>query len=166
MNVHAPKLLLARGAGPSEFGFILGAVFLAQTFTFLALANHYPRRRALFLAYGAGLVSLAAFLFAPSFPLRILAVLPLGIGLGLAYQASIHASLDRPEGRGKAAGLHETLLGAGSSSLPLVGGVVAAWTGAMEAPLIVGAVALLVGLGFLVAVRSRPARPALSRRET
>ncbi len=154
MNVHAPKLLLARGAGPGEFGAILGAVFLAQTITFLALADHHPGRRALILAYGAGLASLFAFFFSPSLGLRVVSVLPLGICLGLAYQASIHASLDRHQGRGRAAGLHEMLLGAGSSSLPLIGGAAATLTGALEAPLFVGAAALAIGLSITAAVRA------------
>ena len=159
MNVHAPKFLLARGAGPGEFGVVLGMVFLAQTFTFIALADSHPRRRALVLASAAGLVGLAGFLLAPSTVWRIVAVLPLGVCLGLAYQASIHASLDRGAGRGRAAGLHEMLLGAGSSSLPLLGGAVATATGSLAAPLFVASGALLFGLIVTRVFRDRdPAR--------
>ena len=86
------------------------------------------------------------FLFAPSHLLRWFAALPLGTALGLAYQASIHASLDRAKGRGKAAGLHETILGAGSSSLPLLGGLAANATASLAAPFVLGAAILVVGL--------------------
>jgi predicted MFS family arabinose efflux permease len=152
MNVHAPKLLVARGAGPIEFGVILGTVFAAQTLTFAALAEHRPGRSALLGAYAAGLAALVGFLFAPGLASRVIAALPLGICLGIAYQTSIYASLDRSHGRGRAAGLHETLLGAGSSSLPLLGGAAAALTGALTAPFLLGVGVLLVGIAVTRAV--------------
>jgi MFS family permease len=149
MNVHAPKYLLAHGAGPSAFGVLIGSVFLAQTATFAALRTHRPRPRTLVVAYVLAAGTLAAFLSAPTQNLRWAAALPLGIALGLAYQSSIHTSLDRATGRGRAAGLHEMILGAGSSSLPLAGGVFATTTGSLAAPFWLDVGVLVLGLGVV-----------------
>ena len=54
--------------------------------------------------------------------------------------------LDRTSGRGRAAGLHEMILGAGSSSLPLAGGAVAALTGSLAAPFWLAIGVLFAGL--------------------
>jgi MFS family permease len=149
MNVHAPKYLLAHGAGPSAFGVLIGSVFLAQTATFAALRLHRPRPRTLVVAYALAAAALTAFLFAPTQVLRWAAALPLGVALGLAYQSSIHTSLDRTTGRGRAAGLHEMILGAGSSSLPLAGGAIATVTGSLAAPFWLGVGALVGGLAVV-----------------
>jgi MFS family permease len=155
MNVHAPKLLLERGAGASEFGVIFGSVFVVQTLTFAALTRHRPRRSSLMLACAMGAVALFGFLLAPGIALRLLSTVPLGVALGLAYQTSIHTSLDRVHGRGKAAGSHETLLGAGSSSLPLLGGALVHATGSLIAPFLLGSGLLMVGLVITATVRAR-----------
>jgi predicted MFS family arabinose efflux permease len=154
LNMHAPKLLLSRGAGPSAFGAMLGSVFVVQTATFALLAGRGPTRGRLLAAYVLGVIGLALFLVAVDSPLRVIAALPLGAAFGLAYHASIHASLDRPSGRGRAAGLHEAILGAGSSSLPLLGGVLAAVREDLTTPFV--AAGLLLASGFaLSATRLR-----------
>jgi hypothetical protein len=58
----------------------------------------------------------------------------LGLALALAYQASLHASLHRDQGRGSAAGIHEAVLATGSSAVPLLGGAIAASGGSRAAP--------------------------------
>jgi len=160
MNVHAPKFLLAHGAGPSAFGVLIGSVFFAQTATFALLHAHRPRRGTLLGAQALAAAALVAFLAAPGAALRGVAAVPLGVALGLAYQASIHASLDRASGRGRAAGFHEMILGAGSSSLPLAGGALAALTGSLSAPFWLGVGALVTGLAVIRA--ALPARRAES----
>jgi MFS family permease len=155
MNVHAPKLLLARGAGAFEFGVIVGAIFVAQTATFAVLSLHRPSVSRLMLAQGLGAAALFLFLQSGGALARAFACLLLGISLGIAYQSSIHASLDRRAARGKAASLHETILGAGSSSLPLAGGLFARATGNLEAPFL---------FGILVLALVGAATTALSRR--
>jgi predicted MFS family arabinose efflux permease len=161
LNMHAPKLLLARGGGPAAFGVMLGSVFVVQTATFAAAGRFRPSRATLRVACALGAVGVALFLAVAGSPLRIAAAVPLGIAFGLAYHASIHASLDRPHGRGRAAGLHEMLLGAGSSSLPLLGGAAAAASGSLAAPFLLAGAALLAGLALVSAARSRGGpRPA------
>jgi hypothetical protein len=155
MNVHAPKFLLAQSAGPSAFGVVIGSVFFAQTATFALLHSHRPGRGTLYSAYALGAVALTLFLLAPNLVLQWVAALPLGIALGLAYQASIHASLDRATGRGRAAGLHETILGGGSSSLPLAGGVLATLTASLAAPFWLGIGVLVAGFTLTAGLLAR-----------
>jgi predicted MFS family arabinose efflux permease len=147
LNMHAPRLLLERGAGPSAFGAMLGAVFIVQTATFALLSRLRPSRAGLLAAYALAIGGLALFVAAAGTPLRVAAALPLGAAFGLAYHASIHASLDRPSGRGRAAGWHETILGAGSSSLPLLGGLAAAARHDLATPFLLAGLLLAAGLG-------------------
>jgi MFS family permease len=156
VNVHAPSFLLDRGSGASEFGILTGSIFAVQTVTFLALSVRSPGRRAPFLALPLALAAVAILVGAPTFPIRLLAAIPFGIATGVAYEASLRASLARGEGRGKAAGLHESLLGAGSTSIPLLGGLAAAWSGSLAAPFALAAACLVIGLG-LAAAKVRPA---------
>ncbi len=150
-NMHAPAYLLDLGSGPSEFGILFGSVFLVQTLTFAAVAALHPRptRGTSLLSLTLATLSLILFLLAPGSSLRAVGLLPLGVATGLAYHASLHRSLDRPHGRGRSAGLHETLLGAGSSTLPLLGGALAALTLSLAAPFVLGITFLLAG--FVVA---------------
>jgi MFS family permease len=159
LNMHAPEYLLARGAGPSEFGVMLGAVFLVQTLTFVALRRLRPSRGILVAACATAAAGLGVFVLTSAHAFRVLAAVPLGVAFGTAYHASIHASLDRREGRGKAAGLHEAILGAGSSSLPLLGGLAAAaWS--LAAPFGVAAAALAGGLAVMATGRGAARRAA------
>jgi predicted MFS family arabinose efflux permease len=148
LNMHAPRLLLERGAGPTAFGVMLGSVFVVQTATFALLSRRRPSPSGLFAAYGLALAGLTLFVTTAGSSLRVAAALPLGAAFGLAYHASIQASLERPSGRGRAAGWHETILGAGSSSLPLLGGLAASARQDLAAPFVVAGVLLAGGLGI------------------
>lgn len=159
MNVHAPRLLLAEGAGPSAFGVLLGAVFAMQTLTFVGLSRWRPPNEAPAVALALGLGAVAVFLAAPSPAYRVLAAIPFGLATGIAYDASLHASLGRAEGRGRAAGLHEMILGAGSSLIPLLAGVASRATGSLRAPFLLAGAVLAVGVVVAVtASRRRPGR--------
>ncbi len=155
VNMHAPRLFLAQGAGPAEFGMLLGAVFGVQTLVFAFARHRHVGRGMLAVSLACGLGALALLLGLHG-PARGLAAVPFGVATGLAYHASLRASLDRPHGRGRAAGWHETLLGAGSTTVPLLGGWAVAGSGALEAPFVVAALLLLAGLGVVAA--RRPAR--------
>jgi MFS family permease len=103
----------------------------------------------------------AAVFFFPSPRAVIAALAVLGAMSGLAYSASLHASLDREGGEGEGGGLHEwviglgTLLGpfAGAAGVSLLGGIAGA--GGLVAAL--GAAAALLGLAPLLR-RSRDGR--------
>jgi len=96
----------------------------------------------------------AAVFFIPSPRVVIGALAVLGAMSGLAYSASLHASLDREGGKGEGGGLHEwviglgTLLGpiAGAAGVRLLDGIAGA--GGLGAAL--GAAAALIGLAPLL----------------
>lgn len=158
VNVHAPRFLLAQGAGPSFFGLLLGSVFGIQALTFVALKGKRLSASSLSFALFAGVLAGAMLLGLRSWP-RLAAAIPFGLMTGVAYHASLHASLSRAHGRGRAAGMHETVLGAGNTTVPLLGGVVAAASGRLDAPLyLAGGVLMLGGVAMSLAAAARPAR--------
>jgi hypothetical protein len=159
VNMHAPRLLLAQGAGPAAFGLLLGGVFGVQALVFARIRGRRVDTSMLALSLACALLAVGVFLGLGGLA-RGFMVLPFGLATGLAYHASLRASVDRSHGRGRAAGLHETVLGAGSTCVPLLGGWVAARTGSLVAPFLVAAVA--VGLGLLVVVGSGR-RPGTAR---
>lgn len=152
VNMHAPRLFLAQGAGPAAFGALLGTVFGVQTLVFLLARDRPVGRGMLGTSLACGVLGLVLFLGTHGLA-RGLAAVPFGVATGLAYHASLRASLDRPHGRGRAAGWHETLLGAGSTSVPLLGGWAAAGTGSLAAPFVVAGAVLLSGLLIVLAGR-------------
>lgn len=167
-NMHAPAYLIDLGSGPSEFGLIFGAVLLVQTLTFAAVALVHPRpkRGTLLLSLAMATLALMLFLLMSGSLLRLVVLLPLGAATGLAYHASLHQSLDRSHERGRCAGLHETLLGAGSSTLPLLGGGLAALTLSLAAPFVLSIAFLLGGLCVTALTSTRPGiRPSTPRWE-
>lgn len=136
LNVHAPALLASRGESSLDFGVFLAIVFVVQAACFAALARRVPDRASLLVAHGLGAFALGVFLVAPSTSFALLAAVPLGLSLALAYQASLHASLHRDEGRGFAAGIHEAVLGVGSSLVPLAGGALISGGGRVNLPFV------------------------------
>ena len=145
VNMHAPRFLLAQGAGPATFGLLLGGVFGVQAVVFARIRGRPVDAAMLAVSLTCAMLAVAAFLGLHGIA-RGLSVVPFGLATGLAYHASLRASVDRSHGRGRAAGLHETVLGAGSTSVPLLGGWVAARTGSLVAPFLVAAVALALGM--------------------
>jgi MFS family permease len=77
----------------------------------------------------------------------LLTAIPIGLGLGLAYHASITYSLTARATRGRRAGIHESLLGIGNFSFPLIGGLLASATGDLRMPYWFCAGMVLIGLG-------------------
>jgi len=151
-HVHAPVLLVDRGENAFDFGAFLGIVFAVQAIFFAALARRNPGYRDLAAAYATGILSLVIFLFVPGFLGEIVSAIPLGISLALAYHASLHASLHRERGRGLAAGVHEGVIGIGSSLVPLAGGMLAA-QGNLKAPFALCLIFLCAGLAATTAFR-------------
>jgi len=126
LHVHAPVLMMDRGENALDFGVFLGIVFTVQAVSFAALARRVPGFGDLQKAHAAGILSLVIFLAVPGLVGEMAAAIPLGISLALAYHASLHASLHREKGRGLAAGIHEGVIGIGSSLIPFAGGMMAA----------------------------------------
>lgn len=163
VNMHAPKFLLSVGSGPSDFGLLFGSVFGVQTITFLVLARFRPGRSSSRWALSLGVIAVVWFVLAPSFAWRLAAAVPFGIATGIAYEASLRASLRRPHGRGRATGMHEAVLGAGTSSMPLLAGAAASATGSLAAPFWVAGGVLAAGFVVAVLLRPRPRAAEVDR---
>jgi MFS family permease len=149
MNTQYPKLLVENGFDSRDFGVYLFLIFVMQTLTFMVLRNFGGWRFRRLPAYSVqAAMGLAVVLvsFTRAFPLILVSAVPLGIGLGLAYHASITYSLASRSGRGQRAGIHEALLGAGNLTIPLVGGLLASSLGDLRVPYWFAGGVLVAGL--------------------
>ncbi len=158
-----PKLVVAAGRPEREHGFVLGAVFLAQTVGFW-LFGRYAGWRYRFAPVacwlGIGAAALLVLGFRAPLPVAIPAGLVLGLALGQAYMASVYYSVHSEKDRGARAGIHEAIIGAGDFGIPLLGGYVAYRSDWIPASyLLAAAVAGLAILAAGRAVRGAP-RPA------
>jgi predicted MFS family arabinose efflux permease len=153
-----PKWFAAAGWHEARFGVFLCAVFLGQTVAFALLAGRvrftYSARR-LLLPQAAAALALAALPFVGSFGWLVAAAPLLGATFGVCYAASIYYSLNTAQGKGRNAGIHESLVGAGNFAVPLLGGAAARWSGRLAAP---------YGIAALVLVASLAAQAVLARR--
>ncbi|MHB8080279.1 MAG: MFS transporter [Candidatus Krumholzibacteriia bacterium] len=151
LGYQLPKWFAAAGWHERRFGLFLAAVFLGQTVAFALLAGRvrftYSTRR-LLLPQAAAALALAALPLAGSYGLLLAAAPLLGAAFGVCYAASIYYSLDTARGKGRNAGIHESLVGAGNFVVPLLGGAAARWSGSLAAPYVVAA---LVMAGALLA---------------
>lgn len=167
LNHHLPKVLLAAGIEARGFGLFLGLVFLAQLLLFVLLGAHRSwRYRSVPLLAMQALLAVAVFMvpYSSSLPMLLLFAPVFGAGLGFAYQSSLYYSLHAPLGRGRQAGVHESVLGITGATIPLVGGAVAKASNA-QAPFVVAA---LVTTSVLVLsaywlVRARALRAGAAR---
>lgn len=162
LNHQLPKWFAARGWSEGWFGLFVGATFLSQAACFALLAGRarfsYSLPRLLLPQAGAA-VAMALLPLLPSFP-PLLALAPvLGASFGLSYTASLYASLDEPSGKGRNAGIHEALVGAGTFLLPLLGGAVARFGGWLAAPYLLSSAWILAALGLQLAWWRRRPRP-------
>ncbi len=141
------------------FGVFLGAVFMAQTATFLAMrrGNRWAYRRAPLFSTQLLLAASAAALALARDDRLILALSPLvGIGLGFSYASSIYYSLHGPAEHGKYSGIHEAVLGSGNIVFPLLGGMLADALRDARAPYLLAAAGMIAAVGIEEAVyRSR-----------
>ncbi len=129
------------------FGTFMFACFAGQALTFVVLrawAGWTYRRAPLYVAQvamAAACVGIAHLSSATA----LLALTPLvGMGLGVAYAASLYYSLHSTEEPGRFAGLHEAILGSGNFILPLAAGALAGGLGDLRWPYwLCGGVALV-----------------------
>ncbi len=144
-----PKWFDAVGWRETRFGLFLAAVFLGQTVAFALLAGRvrftYSVRR-LLLPQAAAAVALAALPLAGGYGLLLAGAPLLGATFGVCYAASIFYSLDTVRGKGRNAGIHESLVGAGNFAVPLLGGATVRWTGSLAAPYLVAALVMAAAL--------------------
>ncbi len=168
MNIQYPKFLLEIGHGSEAFGLYLGATFGSQMAAFLILRRFRAWRlhpRMLYVVQGIMALAVVALSTLRALPLILLTAIPIGLGLGFAYHASITYSLVDRRTRGRRAGIHEALLGTGNFLLPLVGGLLAAAAGDLRMPYWVCGVAVAISVGGQEVIwRRRITRPLSNAR--
>jgi predicted MFS family arabinose efflux permease len=162
---HLPQWFASLGWGEARYGAFLSSIFVAQTLVFLLLTGplrfpHAPSR--LWLPQIAALAVVAAVPVVTAFPLLLAVVPVLGLSCGLAYAASLHFSLESAAARGRFAGIHEAVIGAGGFLPPMLAGLAARSTGWLGAPyeLAAGLLAGAIVAQILVWERYRRARGA------
>ncbi|MFH1843501.1 MAG: MFS transporter [bacterium] len=157
---HLPRWFEYRGWSEDRFGMVLGLLFLLQTVMFLLLARRvafaYSLKR-LLLPQLLALLALAAIPWFGPFWLFLAAAPLLGIAFGVSYEASIYYSLVARTDRGKNAGIHESLVGLGGFLPPLLGGVLATWSGWLGAPYLLAALGIGLALWAQLALWRRAA---------
>jgi MFS family permease len=149
LNTQYPKLMVEIGLDSSDFGVYLCSIFLMQTLVFVILRSFQGwrfRRLPAYLVQIAMGATVVLVSFARAYPVILLTAIPIGLGLGLAYHASITYSLASHAGRGKRAGIHESLLGLGNLLIPFIGGVLASGIGDLRIPYWFCGVIVVAGL--------------------
>ncbi len=163
LNMQYPKFLLQNARGSAVFGLFLGTVFIVQTLVFWGLRTRHGwrfRRRHVYAVQAAAAAGVLLLVWARPVWLILLAAVPLGLGLGLCYHASIVYSLLDRSGRGRRAGIHEALLGAGNFLLPLLGGLAASAASDLRMPYLLCCAIALLGIGFQERIWRRRGSPA------
>jgi len=127
-----PQIFEQRGWPESRFGLLLGLLYTLQTLVFLLLSGKVRFTYSLRRLLAPQILAAGALLAMPLLPgyWPLLALMPLlGLSFGVCYSASIYYSLDTDSGRGRNAGVHESLIGTGILLFPLLGGLLARLSG-------------------------------------
>jgi MFS family permease len=162
---HLPQWFTAQGWPPDRYGWYQGAILGSQTLVFWLLAGRLRlawSARRLWAPQALAAAAVAALPWLPGYGGLLLTAPVIGLGCGVAYHASIFYSLAAPQGRGRNAGIHEGLIGAGGFLPPLLAGVLVRAGWGLQTPYLVAG-ALLAGALVLQMVllastggRSRP----------
>jgi MFS family permease len=150
LGYHLPDWFSRRGWDAGRFGLFLAVIFLVQTVVLGLLGRRvrfaFSARRLLAPQLLALLAAVLLPLLGSFLPVLLLAPL-FGLAFGVTYAGSIYYSLHAREQRGRNAGIHEALVGAGGFLPPLLGGLVARWSGWLGAPYLLAAGFTLLALG-------------------
>ncbi len=142
LSYHLPQYFEMLGWGESRFGIFLAGILLFQTLVFVLLIGTVRFAYSLSRLWVPQLMIAVAVALVPwlrSYAAFLAAIPLLGIGLGFCYAASMYYSLDTENGKGRNAGIHESLIGVGFFVPPLAGGVAAKYSGWLGAPYLLGA---------------------------
>jgi len=153
LNYHLPQFFSVADWNENRFGIFLALVLVVQTLVFLLLIKRVHFAYSLNRLWIPQLLILVVLLAIPRLGNfgYLLAISPLlGIGLGFCYTASMFYSLDTNQGKGRNAGIHESLIGVGSFLPPLLGGLAANSVGRLDIPYYLGAVSIAVLLGIQI----------------
>lgn len=154
---HLPQWFLARGWDAGHYGWFLGAILASQTAVLSVLGGRVQlvwSAGRLWLPQVLGLAAVGLIPLATALgPLLLLAPL-IGVACGVSYAASIFYSLEAPAERGRYAGIHEGLIGAGGFLPPLLAGLLVQAGLGLAAPYLLAAAllggALLVQMGLFL----------------
>ena len=148
---------------PMQAGFMCSLWGFARVFAFVALWKwtgwHY-RFRWLVSAFAMLIVSFAVILVAPSRAAILAAQIFFGLAIGLIYYSSLFYAMDASETKSEHGGIHEAAIGVGNCLGPAAGAT-ALWLVPQDAAIGAWAVSglLTIGLGGLVWLQQRPAKP-------
>jgi MFS family permease len=146
----APTLGARLGLGPRLAIWMVSAYLFARSGVFVlfwAWSGWAYRRAWIAAALLLPPAALAVAFWAAAPAVVIAALAVLGAMSGVAYSASLHASLDREENRGEGGGLHERIIGVGVLFGPLAGAAGAQLLGGTA-----GAGGLVAALGVVAAL--------------
>ena len=154
---HLPQWFAAQQWAPDRYGWYLGLILASQTAVFLLLAGPLPLAWSARRLWLPQVASAAAVAIIPAAGFAgLLATAPvIGLGCGVCYAASIYYSLEGQEGRGRNAGIHEGLVGAGGLLPPLLAGLLVRWGAGLHAPYLLASALLLGAVGLQVILRIR-----------
>ena len=144
---HLPQWFLHHQWDSRFYGWFIGAILASQTLVLLALGGPLQlawSARRLWLPQGLGLVAIVAIPLLTEFAALLVVAPFIGIACGVSYAASIYYSLEAPAARGRNAGIHEGLIGAGGFLPPLLAGILVRAGCGLSAPYLLAA-ALLCG---------------------
>ena len=149
-----PDLLATLGRPAGEQGFVLGAVYGAQTLGFWVFGKFAGWRYRLAPLVGwmaAGTAALLVIGSGAPLAASMAAALVLGLALGQAYSASVYYSVHSESDRGARAGVHEAVIGGSDVAFTVIGGVLASLAGWTAAPYFVAAA--ISGAAMVLAAR-------------
>lgn len=158
LHYHLPQWFTHRGWDPGRYGWFLGAILASQTAVFLLLASRVRliwSVRRLWLPQIGGLAAVCLIPVPREFYL-LLGIAPLiGLACGVSYAASIFYSLEAAAARGRNAGIHEGLIGAGGFLPPLVAGLLIRFGLGLATPYVLAGALLLLALGLQIGLYRR-----------
>ncbi|MBD3221839.1 MFS transporter [bacterium] len=166
LTYHLPQFFEHRGWQADLYGWYLGAILGSQTLLFWVLGRLNRVRWTEARLWVPQLGHLAALVILPwlgGFAGLILTAPLVGLGCGVAYQASITASLQNPATRGQRAGIHEGLIGAGGFLPPLIAGVLVDRGLGLAAPYWFAAALVTVAIAGQVVLHRRARRNPADR---
>ncbi len=146
------------GLSPRHAIWLACTMFFSRGATFLVLGRwegwHY-RWRWLMGSLVILPVSLGFIFFSGQIPVVLASLAVMGVVLGLIYSASLYYSLDFGENKGEHGGLHESMIGLGILTGPLVGAAGVHWGGVTGAHVALLAVYAVAGTAGLAAILGR-----------
>ncbi len=157
-----PKLGTELGYSEVVIGWIVFGMLAGQLITFVLLRQGtwwHLRRWPLLFGLVIGCFGAVGTVFANTPLAFVISLAAIGASVGFTYVTSLFYSLQAPPAvRGKRTGIHETIVGAGLSLGPLVGGIVGSYWG-LRAPFAACVIVFVAALiaQFILASRTRRA---------